>query len=176
LTEAEWTACSSPYEMLSYLDGKVEVAEIVRFNVACCRRIWPLIPDPQSRAVIEATERWLAGAVSSEDVQRVFDEWSVAYKNGAVSDHVGGNTNAAIICVSCGWLRYATSLVGACADAVGYAASEPLRQAGAPQLEIASAWCAAADAEKAGQCRLLRELFECVPTTDIEPRRTTRRT
>ena len=174
MTEAEWAACSSPYEMLSYLDGKVEVAEIVRFNVACCRRIWPLIPDPRSRAVIEATERWLTGAVGSEDVQRGLDEWSGAYKNGAVSDQAGGNTNAAIICVSCGWLRYATSVVGACSDAVGYAASESLRKAGAPQPEIASAWCAAADAEKAGQCRLLRELFGYAPTTGNEPRRTTR--
>ncbi len=168
LTEAEWAACSSPYEMLSYLDGKVEEAEFVRFNVACCRRIWPLITNPRSRAVVEATEQWLTGNVNAEDLQRVLDEWSRVYKNGLASDLAGGNTNGAIICVSVGWLRYATSLAHGCSESVGYAASESLRKAGAPQSEITAVRRGAADAEKAEQCRLLRGLFGHVPKTDSQ--------
>jgi hypothetical protein len=165
LTEAEWATCSSPYDMLCYLDGKVGEAGFVRFNVASCRRLWPLVTDPRSRAVVEATEQWLTGNVNAEDLQRVLDEWSKVYKNGLVSDLAGGNTNGAIICVTVGWLRYATSVAHDCSESVGYAASESLRKAGAPQSEITAVWRAAADVEKAEQCQLLRDLFGHVPKT-----------
>jgi hypothetical protein len=151
--------------MLRYLVGEIGDAEILRFNVACCRRIWPLLTDPRSRAVVEVTEQWLAGDARAEDAGRVFDVWYRAYENGSVSDLAGGRTHEAVqnVC-GAGW-GDAAAVAAACFESVGYLASESLRKANAPQPQITAAWRAAADAEKAEQCRLLRDLFGYVPAT-----------
>ena len=49
--------------------------------VACCRRIWPLLSDPRSRAVVEAPEAYLAGEMTAEAAGRVFAEWGLWRRN-----------------------------------------------------------------------------------------------
>jgi hypothetical protein len=143
--------------MLEYLDGKVEDTSFMRFSVACCRRVWPLITDPRSRAVVEVTEAWLDQKVTTEAAGRVCEEWTGAYEDGGVEDLVG--TNEAIESVWGLGYGHAAIVASACCEAVGYAASEPLRAAGAPQPNITAAWLAAAQGEKEAQCELLRNLF-----------------
>ncbi len=99
MTEAEWLSCDLPYDMLRHLDGKIDDAAFMRFSVACCRRIWPLITDPRSRPVVEATEACLAGTMSAEAVDQVYAEWDRA--RGEVEDRAGWHTDEAIEAV-CG--------------------------------------------------------------------------
>ncbi len=159
MSEAEWATCSSPYDMLRYLDGKVEDIQFVQFNLACCRRIWSLISDARSRAVVEATEQWLAGNISVETAGRVFEEWYKDYERGVVSDCAGGNTHEAVECLSGGGFGNAAAVAATCFESVGYAASESIRRAGTSQSEITAAWESAASMEKVEQCRIIRGLF-----------------
>jgi hypothetical protein len=159
LSESEWLACESPFEMLRHLDGQIADEEFMRFSVACCRHIWPLITDPRSRAVVEATEAYLAGTITAEQGSRVCEEWVRAYEQDEVNDRAGGSTNEAIESVYGIGYGHAAQVSAACFESAGYAASEPLRLAGAPQAEITAAWRAAKSAERAAQCHLLRELF-----------------
>jgi hypothetical protein len=92
MTEAEWLACTDPTPMLEFLREKAaaffreifekyldaDVLEFLRsrviyrkvrlFEVACCRRIWEFVNDPQSRAIVEITER---SADSPIDIREV---------------------------------------------------------------------------------------------------------
>jgi hypothetical protein len=163
LTVAEWLSCDWPYDMLRHLDGKIGDEEFMRFSVACCRRVWLLIADPRSRAVVEATEDYLAGRLSAGAAQPIFDEWDRAHEAGQVPDLAGGSTHEAIESVCGVGLGHAAQVAKACFESVGYAASEPLRAAGAPQPEITAAWLAAETAERLAQCSMLRELFEFLP-------------
>src|SRR5262245_36330607 len=76
MTEADWLACSDPYAMLDYLTAsrgtrgwsllawlwplRARGTErwLRLFAAACCRRLWELLPDPRSRAAVEAAERF----------------------------------------------------------------------------------------------------------------------
>ena len=159
MTEAEWLSCDRPYDMLRHLDGKIADAAFMRFSVACCRRVWPLITDPRSRAVVEATEAYLTGRLTAEAAQPILDEWGRAYEAGEVDDLAGGSTNEAIESVCGVGLGHAAQVSAACFQSAGFAASVPLRVAGTPQSEITAAWRVAEVAERLAQCAMLREMF-----------------
>src|SRR5437764_190574 len=58
MDEPQWLACTDhPYPMLEYLDDRVSDRKLMLFSVACLRRIWDLLADRRSRALIDATER-----------------------------------------------------------------------------------------------------------------------
>jgi hypothetical protein len=145
--------------MLRHLDGRIDDEAFMRFSVACCRRIWPLITDPRSRAVVESTEAYLAGTMSAEAAGEVYAEWDRASHEGEVEDRAGWHTDEAIEVVCGVGYASAATVAMACFESAGYAASEPLRVAGAPQAEITAAWKAAQLAERRAQCQLLRQLF-----------------
>lgn len=159
MTETEWLTCDWPYDMLRHLDGKIEEEAFMRFSVACCRRVWTLLTDRRSRAVVEVTEAYLAGAMTAEAAGQVCAEWDRAYQEGEVEDLAGGSTNEAIESVYGVGYGHAAQVAKACFESAGYAASEPLRAAGAPQADITAAWEAAESAERLAQCQLLREMF-----------------
>jgi hypothetical protein len=159
LSELEWLSCDWPFDILRHLDGKIDDTAFMRFSVACCRRVWPLITDPRSRAVVEATEAFLAGRLTADAAQPVLDEWDRAYEAGEVHDLAGGSTNEAIECVCGVGYGHAAQVARACFESAGYSASELLRAAGAPQPEITAAWLAAETAERLAQCAVLREMF-----------------
>jgi hypothetical protein len=163
LTESEWLACDWPFDMLRHLDGKLDDQAFMRFSVLCCRRIWALLTDPRSRAVVEATEAYLAGQLSAEAASSVVAEWDRAYQADEVNNLAGGSTNVAIDSVCGLGFGHAAQVAKGCFESVGYAASASLREAGAPQPEITAAWDAAELAERLAQCQLLRQLFGYLP-------------
>ncbi len=163
ITNTEWLTCDSPLDMLKYLEGKVYDEAFMRFSVACCRRIWTLLSDRRSRAVVETTEDYLAGNMTAEVAGQVYAHWERTYKEGEVHDLAGGSTNEAIESVCGVGYGHAAQVCAACLEAAGYAASEPLRVAGALQPQITEVRRTAQSAEKVEQCKLLRDLFGCRP-------------
>jgi hypothetical protein len=63
LQEADWLKSESPNAMLvrGYGLADFEERKLRLFGAACCRRIWDLLVDEQSRAVVEALERFVDG-------------------------------------------------------------------------------------------------------------------
>lgn len=165
MNQAEWLACEFPFDMLRHLDGKID-DEFMRFSDACCRRIWDLITDKRSRAVIEATEAYLNRTVTDEEAGRICAEWARACEAGEVQDLAGGATNDAIESVYGLGYGHAAQVARAYSEAAGYAASDSLRAADAPLADITAAWKAAERAERLAQCELLRDLFD-FPYTGI---------
>jgi hypothetical protein len=62
LTEAEWRACTDPTAMLEFLRGRVSDRKLWLFGCACCRRIWPLLPQVSKEAA-EAGEAYADGLI-----------------------------------------------------------------------------------------------------------------
>jgi hypothetical protein len=61
ITEAEWLTCADPQKMLNSLGRNPSKRKRRLFGCACCRRIWHLIPDDQSRAAVLVAERFAEG-------------------------------------------------------------------------------------------------------------------
>jgi hypothetical protein len=64
MTEAEWMACTDPTPMLEFLRPKVTERKLRLFAVACCRRIWEILPDEECRSALETAEQFAEGLAS----------------------------------------------------------------------------------------------------------------
>jgi hypothetical protein len=64
MTEADWLTSDDPHEMLEFLRGRAGARKLRLFAVACCRRVWELIPPGVARWAVEEAERFADGAVS----------------------------------------------------------------------------------------------------------------
>jgi hypothetical protein len=76
MTEAEWTATDDTPRMIGALrevrknDPADLELELQRYYLACCRAIWRLLPQEESRNGVVVAERRLAGEVSDEEFYR----------------------------------------------------------------------------------------------------------
>ncbi len=81
MTEQEWQDCTDPQAMLVALDGQADDRKLRLFAIACCRRIWPLLPDESFREAVRAAERHLDGEATEAEVRawlRAADEVRLA--------------------------------------------------------------------------------------------------
>src|SRR5262245_9927524 len=63
MIETEWFACEQPGSMLGYLHGKVSDRQLRLFAVACCCRLWYILPQP-ARGALAVAESFADGQVS----------------------------------------------------------------------------------------------------------------
>jgi hypothetical protein len=73
MTEHEWVTSDDPIAMLEALqchrrdDEEALLRLIQRYLLACCRRIWKLLPMEGSRRGVEVAERYLDGHATKEE-------------------------------------------------------------------------------------------------------------
>ena len=87
MTEAEWMACTSRHDMLAWIHGRGCSTErkIRLFGLACCRRVWHLLPDQFHRDAVELVERYVDGTATVEEFKRVYGCHSQIDRSGHAS-------------------------------------------------------------------------------------------
>jgi hypothetical protein len=152
MTEQEWLSCTDRFVMLNFLRGNPSDRKLRLFAVACCHRIWHLLPNAAARNLLEIAERYADGDASDEELHDAegrlsFAEWNHKPGCGGVVYH------------------YATEAVGQAArdrrqlesawEAAAGASDQACHTVGA-----FSAWTSGRmAAEIAMQCGLLRDIF-----------------
>jgi hypothetical protein len=73
MTEAEWNSCTEPQIMLRLLrySGTASERKLRLFAVACCRRIWHLLPDQECREAVRVAESFAEGKATTEVLREV---------------------------------------------------------------------------------------------------------
>ncbi len=81
MTEGEWLSGSNVDELLTYLGPRADARRLRLLACACCRAIWPQLPDPRSRAGIEVAERYADGKASERELAAARNQALVAADN-----------------------------------------------------------------------------------------------
>ena len=71
MDEQQWLSSTDPSPMLSFLrdSGHLSERKARLFAVACCRRIWHLLPEDGSRRAVAAAELFADGLTGPEELQ-----------------------------------------------------------------------------------------------------------
>jgi len=151
MEEAEWSVCSDPWEMLSFLERRASRRKLQLFAAVCCRRALPLSTDPRHREATEAAERAADGDLSPEEfeqaLQPVVELWADIPNRTEVSWEPSHYLTAATRHLNGG-------------GATKYAASFAARGLACLRGEEESRpWLAAREAEGAYQCSMIRDIF-----------------
>lgn len=97
MTEAQWLACDEAEPMLRHLDGRVSDRKLRLFAIACCHRIWHLVPADalwvQSLAV---AERYAEGGASPDELHHFYSE---ALSSAASNFGTQSEPTRAAVCV-----------------------------------------------------------------------------
>lgn len=82
-----WLTATNPYPMFDYLGRSVSPRKLRLFGIACCRRIWKLMPDDECREAVILAERLVEGEASADDAERLCNRLKVEYL--ALCDRLG---------------------------------------------------------------------------------------
>jgi hypothetical protein len=152
--EATWLGATDPQAMLDYLHGRAGERKLRLFACACCRRVWHLMPHRWSRRAVEVVERYTDEEAGEEDLrlaaigaETVADD---AFRT-AITPAQEAAASAAFAALNA-TLPAEMAAAYSAANAVS-AAYHAATAAHAPSAAEARA------AERAGQARLLRDLF-----------------
>ncbi len=128
MIESEWMQCTDPQLMMSSqgpLSRPLSPRKQTLFAVACCRRIWQMLPDDSCRMAIELAERLADGLATKE-------EWEVARE---APSRIGWDedgmeyANHAAAAASLAGEGHDADLVAGLATAASNREDEPSRQA-----------------------------------------------
>ncbi len=89
MNEAEWLASGDPKAMLALIQGKISDRKLRLFACACCRRVVPLLSDPELVRTLEVAERSIEQQASVEECRAasksVFDHYNRTNPGGGGS-------------------------------------------------------------------------------------------
>jgi hypothetical protein len=147
MTEKEWLKCTEPQKMLEFLRGKASDRKLRLFAVACCRRIWPLLPY-ENRKAVEVVERFVDGQASAKE-----------------------------LVATGGWFGWVTQTTTLAVDSASFTsravASEAALAAGRSvkhddvAAAYTTAWAAAEATARISQAEFLRDIFGPLPFRDV---------
>lgn len=66
MKQAEWLQCREPDEMLDFLRKKVNDRKLRLFQIACCRRIWDVLPTDAHRDAVLMAEQYAEGQTTEK--------------------------------------------------------------------------------------------------------------
>jgi hypothetical protein len=78
MTETEWLSCTDPKPMLTLLPEKLSERKRRLLAVACCRKVWQLLPDQACRAAVEMAEQFADGKANAQELAAARDAASWA--------------------------------------------------------------------------------------------------
>src|SRR5262249_50195866 len=81
MTEAEWLACGDPDALISA--APIHDRRLRLFAVACCYRIWGVLPDDHCRAAVHGAERYADGHARVARPNRAHDAVQAAWRADA---------------------------------------------------------------------------------------------
>jgi hypothetical protein len=144
--------------MLKHLRSGKKDRKLHLFAAACCRRIWPLLPNEIARRVVEMAERRADGQAAGEE-QAVEDEFSFAEWDRALgyNDSVYAYATEAVTQLGHGDGYQAAS--GAADQASAAAAAATPGWSAGKQAERVATWTEGRKGEHRAQCDLLRDIF-----------------
>lgn len=159
MTEEEWlTYRREPKVMLSWLRTKATNRKKRLFGCACCRRIWDLIRNENSRSAVLLAEQFADGLVTEEDRAAAHAEAeAIAQQSSSPDQH----PRALWACANV-LHKYAGIAINAYYNAAQVAQWHALVTAGlygSRSQEADSLNTLAYNEELAQQCSLVRELF-----------------
>ncbi|WP_238602601.1 hypothetical protein [Fimbriiglobus ruber] len=71
MTESEWLAATDPKRMLEFNRVRASARKLRLLACACCREVWHLLEDKQSRRVVAIVEKCADGTASKKEVRSV---------------------------------------------------------------------------------------------------------
>ena len=152
MTEREWLTDTNPQGMLQILWGKTSERKMRLFAVACCRRIWHLLPDERSRQAVEVAGHYADAQVTEEELEKAANAASDVWHEEMERASTEGK-----------WDRRSLSPPYTAASAA-YNAAIPLGWWGAAPAfvepyKIVREVTSSAKTEGAAQCDLIRDIF-----------------
>jgi hypothetical protein len=119
--QSSWLARYHPRPMLDFLRGKASERKFRLFALACCRRIWNLIPYEGLKNLVDVTERQVDGLSCDEELDEVRTEMRSLEGNPPapvclMDDHaslIAYNATEAVECAASPGEGYAVALCSA---------------------------------------------------------------
>src|SRR5437660_343132 len=68
MTKHEWAVSDCPYTMFQFIRREASKRKLRLFAVACCRRIWLLLPEECCRKAIEVSEWYADQSATKEEI------------------------------------------------------------------------------------------------------------
>lgn len=79
MTEREWERARDPGAMWAFAEPRMTARQRLLFAIGCCRRIWPLLTDPQLRNLVEIGESVADGQASRDVLEDADNEVPAPY-------------------------------------------------------------------------------------------------